>query len=181
MSFFTIFLLALALSADAASVALAVGLQHRAARQRFRLSFHFGLFQALMPLLGASGGLLLQRFVGDVDHFLAFGILELIGLRMVWDAWRGDPESPRRQDPTRGLSLLVLSLATSIDAFGAGIGLGLAQANVLLSCLVIGCTTGLLTWGGMHLGARAQRLIGNRATLLGGVILMALGVKMLWI
>jgi manganese efflux pump family protein len=176
-----ILLLALALSADAFSVALVVGLRFSSARQVFRLSWHFGLFQALMPFLGAVGGTALKKVVGDVDHYVAFALLAAIGLHMLWESRRGEARLRDARDPTRGLSLVGLSVATSIDAFGAGIGLALSGAPLLSSCATIGVTCGLCTLAGMHLASRAGPLLGRFAGTLGGLVLLALAVKMLGI
>ncbi len=183
MSWIEVLLLALALSADAFSVAVAVGLAHSSRRQVFRLSWHFGLFQAFMPFLGAGAGMFLLRYVSAVDHYLAFGILALLGARMLWQAATGHkPESGGEPaDPTRGWSLVGLSLATSIDAFGAGIGLALARARLLLSCFVIGVTTGMITLAGMRIGSRLTAIVGRWADVVGGLVLIGLGVKMLGI
>ena len=181
MSWIDVVLLALALSADAFSVALAVGLRFSSPRQVFRLSWHFGLFQALMPLLGAVGGTALKKVVGDVDHYVAFALLAAIGIHMVWESRRAEGRVGEARDPTRGLSLVGLSLATSVDAFGAGIGLGLSGAPLPSACATIGVTCGLCTLAGMHLASRAGPRLGRFSGVLGGVVLLLLAVKMLGI
>ncbi len=174
-----ILLLAFALSADAFSVALAVGLRFAAPRQLFRLAWHFGLFQALMPALGAFGGIALLRVVGDVDHFVASGLLLAIGLKTLWEAWHGTDRVGETADPTRGASLVALSVATSVDAFGAGIGLALAEAPLAPACLTIGVTCALCTLAGMLLARRMARLVGRWAGFLAAGVLLGLAVKML--
>lgn len=174
-----VILMALALSADAFSVALAVGLSFSAPRQVFRLSWHFGLFQALMPFLGAAGGTALRSVVGGIDHYVAFGVLAFLGGKMLRDAARSREGAARLSDPTRGWSLVGLSLATSIDAFGAGFGLALARASLLSSCAIIGATCALVTLAGMRLGSGIEPAAGRWAEGLGGIILIGLGVRML--
>jgi len=180
MTLFEVLLLALALSADAFSVALGVGLRCSSPRQLFRLSWHFGLFQALMPFVGAAGGTAIHELARGTDHYLAFAVLAALGVRMLWESSRPDEAAGGRGDPTRGLSLVGLSLATSIDALGAGIGLALVGANLLRSCLIIGVTAALATLAGMLLGARVKRAAGRFAGALAGLVLLGLGVRMLF-
>jgi manganese efflux pump family protein len=184
MTIAEIILLALALSADAFSVAAVVGLSSCTPRQVFRLSFHFGLFQSLMPVLGAAAGLLLFDAVQTYAPWIAFGLLELIGIKMLWEALRPKKEDDtcRTHDPTRGFSLVGLSLAVSIDAMGAGVGLAmvLTWVPLIASVIFIGVTTGLITWLGMKTGRFIQSRVGRKVELLGGIVLILLGVRMLW-
>ena len=173
-------LLALALAADAFSVGIAVGLTHRAPRQVFRLCFHFGLFQAGMALLGALLSRLAADLVAAQVGWIAFLLLELIGLNMLHEAWRGgEVERRRAHDRTRGLSLIVLSLATSIDALGAGVPLGLGNADLVLAVTLIGAAAALLTLAGMRFGRAIQGVAGRKAEYIGGLVLVALGLRML--
>jgi putative Mn2+ efflux pump MntP len=182
MSFSEILLLSLALAADAFSVALCIGLTHAGSRQVFRLAFHFGLFQALMPTLGALFGELLLLVLARAANWIAFAVLAGIGLKMVVEAVRVDPARAcdrYRTDPTRGLTLVGLSTATAIDAFGAGIGLATRKAPLAPAVVTIGIVAALCTWLAMRLGARVGARVGARAGILGGVILIGLAVKML--
>jgi putative Mn2+ efflux pump MntP len=179
MPLLDVLLLALALSADAFSVALVVGLRFSAPRQLFRLSWHFGLFQALMPFVGAAGGVALRELLHGADRYVAFGVLAALGVRMFCGSLRHEEPLRATLDPTRGLSLVGLSLATSLDALGAGVGLALARASLLRSCLIIGVTAGLATLAGMLLGARVKRTAGRLAGALGGLVLLGLAIRML--
>src|SRR4030042_6070510 len=134
MSMLEIILLSFALAADALSVGAAVGLRYCAPRQIFRLSFHFGLFQSLMPLGGALVGRFVLEYVRAYDHWIAFGLLSAIGLKMLVSALRGAPVEAacRQADPTRGWTLVGLSLAVSIDAFAAGLGMALTMSVTYL-------------------------------------------------
>ncbi len=179
-----IFLLALALSADAFSVGAAVGASACRGSQRLRLSAAFGLAQFIMPLLGTLLGRMLVSYVQAFDHWVAFGLLAAVGLKMIIEALREKEEIDcRPDDPTRGWSLLGLSLATSIDALGAGLGLAmvLELSRLLLAAVIIGVICGSVTYTGMRLGALIGRLLGRRVEVIGGVVLIALGVRMLWI
>ncbi len=137
-----------------------------------------------MPLLGALAGAYLLTYVKSYDHWVAFGLLELVGIKMVIEAFRGGDEESgdsRSLDPSRGWTLLTLSVATSIDAFGAGVGLRMAGANLWVASPVIGIVAATLTYLGVGLGRTARGHLGQRAEVLGGVVLIALGIKMLQI
>ena len=179
MGFLQILLVALALAADAFSVGAALALRYRSARQVFRVAFHFGLFQALLPLLGAVVGAALLRYVEAVDHWVAFGLLVLVGGRMMWSGWRGEPEGASPVDLTRGWSLVGLSVAVSIDALAVGITLPTAGASVGLAVATFGVVAGLATWVAMRLVAPVARRLGGRIEVAAGLVLVALGVKIL--
>lgn len=183
MSFPTLLLLALGLAMDAFAVAAAAGaaLQRPSPRQYFRLAWHFGLFQALMPAAGWLGGSLAQRFVAAHAPLVALLVLAGIGGHMIWESFHHD-EDAVCADPTAGTRLIALSLATSIDALAAGVTLAVLDAAILVPCLVIGATAAALTAAGLFLGAQAGcRLpLGRLAERLGGVVLVLLGLKMWW-
>jgi putative Mn2+ efflux pump MntP len=174
-----ILILALALAADAFGVGASIGLVHCRPRQIFRLSWHFGLFQALMPALGALAGSLLQRVVSTYAPYVAAVLLAAIGAKMLWES-RRPAECRDDVDPTRGWSLIGLSVAVSIDAFLAGISLAMLHAPLLTACLIIGLVTGLITWLAMLNSRLLRRLLGVWAERVGGVVLLALAVKALF-
>jgi len=178
MPIWQIVAISVGLGADAFSVALAVGTTGAGFRRTFRLSWHFGLFQFFMPILGWQAGHRMLALIRAWDHWVAFGLLAAVGLHMVINSFK--PEVRRRKgDPTRGWSLVMLSVATSIDAFGVGIGLGALSLSVILPCVIIGMVAGLMTLVGMQLGSRVSRRFGQRAETAGGVLLIALAVKLL--
>jgi putative Mn2+ efflux pump MntP len=179
MSFLEILVLALALSADAFSVGAALGLRHRTLRQAFRLAFHFGLFQALLPLLGALLGTVLLRWMGGADHWVAFGLLVFLGLHMIRSALREEAADERPRDLTRGWSLLGFSLAVSIDALAAGITLPAARAPIPLAVATFGVVTGVATFRAVRLAALIARRVGTRVEIIAGLVLIGLGVKVL--
>ena len=162
MTLAEILLLALALSADAFSVGAALGLRYRAPRQVFRLAFHFGLFQALLPLVGALLGTALVHWVGGADHWIAFGLLAFLGLRMIRSAQRTEADSQADVDLTRGWNLVGFSLAVSIDALAAGITLPAAGAPIALAVTIIGVVSGLATFLAIRLAASIARRVGSR-------------------
>lgn len=181
MDFLTLFGIAIALAMDAFAVALAAGLSlpKLTGRHLFRFGFHFGLFQALMPILGWLAGISLRQQIEAFDHWLAFGLLSLVGGKMLWEAWHGDENEPREGDPTKGLSLVMLSIATSIDALAVGLSLAVLGVTIWTPALLIGLVAGILTICGMLLGRRLGRCWGPRVETIGGLVLITIGVKIL--
>ncbi|MHB0868019.1 MAG: manganese efflux pump MntP [Chloroflexota bacterium] len=172
--------IAFGLAMDAFSVAVASGivLGKVTRRHLFRLSFHFGLFQAGMPVLGWLAGSLVAEQIGAFDHWLAFGLLGFVGGKMLWEALRPEAEYVRG-DPTRGTTLVMLSVATSIDALAIGLSLALLRVPVLFPALVIGVVAAAMTALGLQLGKRAGHLLGNKMEILGGLVLIGIGFKIL--
>jgi len=180
MSLGEILVIAVGLSMDAVAVSLAASASNRAqgTRAMFRLSFHFGLFQFLMPIVGWFLGVSVARYIGAVDHWVAFALLALVGSRMIWAAVSGAEEELAR-DPSRGTTLIVLSLATSIDALAIGLTLAILGARIWYASLVIGVVTGCLSLLAILLGKRVGRAVGMRMEIVGGVALIAIGVRIL--
>jgi len=173
--------LSLALAMDAFAVALCTGLAlpRLTGRHLFRLGFHFGLFQALMPIIGWLAGLTVRDWIVSFDHWVAFGLLSLIGGKMLWEALVLAEEERHCGDPTRGMTMVMLSVATSIDALAVGLTLATLQISVWLPALIIGLVAGAMTVSGMLLGRRVGCRWGPRVEILGGLILIGIGVKIL--
>jgi manganese efflux pump family protein len=172
--------LAVALAMDAFAVAIVTGLTLNPMTRRhvFRLSFHFGLFQALMPTIGWLVGAAVYRYISAFDHWVAFGLLAFVGGKMLWEAGHDDKgESPRTIDPTAGWSLVVLSVATSIDALAVGLSLAMIGSTIVVPAVVIGVVASGFTGAGMVLGRRIGALWGKRVEVVGGLILVGIGVK----
>ncbi len=178
MTILEIFILAFALGLDAFSVALAIGTTASQPRQIFRMSWHFGLFQFFMPLLGWLSGNALLPLLGEASHWVAFAILVVIGVKMILEGRRHPEDNKTYRDRTRGWNLIFLSIATSIDAFAAGIGLGMLSVNLLQSCLIIGLVAAGMTTIGMLMGNALQYFVSSRAEQIGGVALIAIAFKM---
>ena len=178
MSFWEILILAFVLGIDAFSVALAVGTGGSTFRQTFRLSFHFGLFQFLMPIIGWLLGRNVVSLIQRYDHWVAFALLFMIGAKMIYEAFHRKPEKLAK-DRTRKWSLVGLSVATSIDALGAGIGMGILDTSLLYPCTINGVAAAAMTLAGIKLGTVVSAIIGNRMEAVGGVILILLSLKML--
>lgn len=181
MAPFTLFFIAVALAMDAFAVALAAGvaLHPVSKRQLFRLGFHFGLFQALMPVIGWLAGLSVQELISAYDHWVAFGLLAFVGGKMIHESFQ-DEEENQKTDPTRGATMVMLSIATSIDALAVGLSLAVIGVSIWTPALVIGLTAGVLTVTGMLLGGRIGQIWGKRVEVLGGLVLISIGLKILF-
>ena len=171
-----LFLLALSMAMDAFAVSLVAGSlpQIRGFRPAFRISFHFGLFQLLMPILGWIAGSILQQFIGAFDHWAAFGLLCIVGIRMIWSA--RSPQAFQLTDPSRGWVLVALSLAVSVDALAVGLSLGVLRIPVGYPALVIGIVTGGLSVIGLRIGAGLRNEWGTMFQAIGGMVLMIIGL-----
>lgn len=185
MSFGAIFALAVGLAMDATAVSAARGLLTPVVRFKHVLlvMLFFGGSQALMPLLGWLLGSQLGSVVAAWDHWIAFSLLGAIGGKMLWEA-RGDDddeesEKPKNGDPFGLRLLLVLAIATSIDAFAVGITLPLLGAPLVLSLVTIGVVTAVLSAAGLFAGRHFGALLGKRLDVFGGLVLIALGTKIL--
>jgi len=179
MPFWTILLIAIGLAMDCFAVSLGVGTAGTATglRPTFRLFFHFGLFQAGMTLLGWLAGKTVVSYIASVDHWVAFGLLLFVGVRMVRGGLRKDGEEPAIPDPSRGMTLVMLSIATSIDALAVGLSLALLEVNVFWSALLIGGVSAALSLLGLLLGNQLGLRFGKSMEVLGGVILVGIGVR----
>lgn len=175
-----VLVIGLGVSLDCLAVAIAgsISLRSISARQVLRASLAFGVFQAAMLTLGWLAGNSMADLIGRFDHWVAFGLLSLVGGKMLWEAWRGD-HSPERVDITRGLPLLTLSIATSIDSLAVGLTLGFLESSILIAALIIGCVTSLVSAAGFCAGRKIGTLFGRWAEVLGGLVLIGIGVRIL--
>lgn len=176
---FTLLLTAAALGTDAMSLAIGIGLRGIERRERIKVSLIIGLFHILMPLIGTAGGLFFSRLAGGIARLTGAAIVAVIGGRMVWGAWasRGEGAGLKEWKLT-GFSLLLLAFCVSIDAFSVGLGLGALGFNIYLTSLVFGVFGAGMTAVGFRLGVKFCAFAGNYGELAGGVVLVALAVKM---
>jgi len=186
--------IAIGLGMDVFSVSMAVGVHWHGPRQRLRLAWHTGLFQFLMPLVGYGLGSQLAHLLLPWAGYVAAGLLVGVGVKMLIEAVRGRPGATTKEldhaiekslhvktaDPTRGWSLIVLSVATSIDALLVGFSLGIKGAGIWQASILIGVTASLMALLGVTVGRRVGVALGRYAELAGGIMLVALGVAMLW-
>jgi manganese efflux pump family protein len=172
--------LSVGLAMDAFAVAVATGMTLGSVTPRhvFRLGFHFGLFQFMMPIIGWLAGEELSARVGDYDHWLAFALLVGVGGKMLWEA-RYEKDADAGNDPTRGLRLLTLSVATSLDALAVGMSMALVGVSVWIPSGVIGIRTATLTATGIVFGGRIGSSWGRWADVAGGIVLILIGIRVL--
>ncbi len=180
MNWLSILGIAVGLALDALAVAIAAGLviPRLTGRHVFRMAFHFALFQFLMPVIGWFVGRTLSGLVRAFDHWVAFGLLAVIGGKMLWEA-SSNHGVGNRGDPTRGWLLVTLSIATSIDALAVGLSLAFLDVSVWTPSVVIGLVTAVLTGIGIRFGSRIGRRFGVLAEIAGGVVLIAIGLRIL--
>lgn len=147
--------------------------------QVFRTALAFGFAQGLMPFLGWLIGRTVIDYVAAFDHWLAFGLLGLIGGRMIWEVFQKKDESSKNSDISCGLLLFTLAFATSIDALAVGLSFAFLKINILYASLIIGAVTFLVTHLGFYMGRKAGALLGRNARLIGGIILIGIGLRIL--
>jgi len=187
MPIYTTLGIAVALAMDAFAVAIATGvsLKQVSLRQTFRLSWHFGLFQALMPVIGWILGASIENYVAAYAHWVAFIMLALVGSNMLKEAILADEEEGDRTKPvndaTKGMTMVMLSVATSIDALAVGLSMSMLRVSIAYPAIVIGIVAGLFTIIGLHLGKRVARLtwLSTWAEITGGLVLWAIGLNIL--
>ncbi|MBI5869298.1 MAG: manganese efflux pump [candidate division Zixibacteria bacterium] len=164
---------------DCFAVAIAVGSTQPklSPRRLFRLSWHFGLFQLLLTVVGWYLGSGISQYIHTYDHWLAFGLLAYVGVRMIRESISTQPDRRMAPDPTRGWTLIILSIATSIDAFAVGLSMAFLGVLIWMPSAVIGAVTVVMTIVGMLFGRTLGAAFGKRMTLIGGIILIGIGVK----
>jgi manganese efflux pump family protein len=177
---YTILLLGLGLSMDAFAVSISGGLSCRKVtlKDTLKISFVFGFFQALMPYLGYNLGSIFRKYIDGFDHYIIFALLLYIGIKMIAEGSKKDPAKPSNHF-FRMSNVLLLGLATSIDAFIAGLGLSLTDTSILPAAIIIGAITFTFSAVGVKLGCRLGRKLEKAADLFGGCILIFLGLKAL--
>ena len=176
-------LLAFGMSMDAfaASIGKGATLHKPKFSEALRTGLIFGAIETLTPLVGWGMGMLASQFVLEWNHWIAFVLLVVLGGRMVIEGFRGgnddDCETPRRH----GFWLLVTTaFATSLDAMAVGVGLAFLQVNIIATALAIGCATLIMSTLGMMVGRFIGPLLGKRAEILGGIVLIGIGAQILW-
>ena len=179
MGFLELFLIAVSLSMDAFAVSVCKGLSTGRPRlgQCLTCGVYFGGFQALMPFLGWLLGIRFQELITSVDHWIAFVLLGLIGFNMVRESL--GPEEGGMDTSFGPRAMFPLAVATSIDALAVGITFAFLQVEILPAVALIGCTTLILSALGVRIGALVGERFQSRAKLFGGLVLIAIGVKIL--
>lgn len=185
MNLLTTILLALGMSVDAFAAALArgAGSLHYTWRQTVKTALIFGIVETITPLIGWLVGSMTQKFIAEYDHWLAFGLLLALGLKMIWGALHDDDDEAAAADKNRTDTTLLLTvitaIATSIDSMVVGVGLAFLDANIWLTALAIGTSTTIMAAVGLRLGRLLGQKIGSRAEMAGGVVLIGIGTFIL--
>ena len=178
MNLLEITLIAIGLAMDAFAVSVAVGPTKylESKRARFRISFHFGLFQFLMPILGWLAGTTFVHYIDSVDHWLALALLGFVGGKMIKESFDKE-QKEYNLNPSRGWSLMLLSIATSIDALAVGLSLAMIGAKIWIPAMTIGIITAALSLVGIYLGKSIGGACSKRAEFVGGIVLIFIGLK----
>jgi len=174
---FEVIVLAVALSMDAFAVSIGLGSKGNIKGLGLKAGLYFGTFQALMPFLGYLGGKGVLGWVDAYAHWIAFGLLALIGGKMIYEGLQEGIEEDIAAITSK--MMLLLAVATSIDAMAAGFSLTLLEVNAYVACLIIGVTTFAFSWLGVRIGEKSGTWLESKAEIFGGVVLILIGVKML--
>ena len=179
--FFSVLVIAIGLSADCFAVVLSSSISQRALSfwQGLRVSLFFGLFQAAMTILGWWAGSKIIDFIAPFDHWLSFALLSFVGGRMIWESLHEKEDGKKTIDITRWWLLFVLSVATSIDALAIGLSFAFLQVNIAGATATIGIVAFLITLAGFFAGKKLGEIVGKRAEIIGGIILVIIGVRIL--
>ncbi|MBD3274078.1 MAG: manganese efflux pump [Candidatus Marinimicrobia bacterium] len=180
MQFIEVVLMALGLAMDAFAVSLGAATTGFIDNKRavFRLSFHFGLFQSMMPVIGWFFGTHVIDILQPVDNWIAFGLLAFVGSRMILSGLNKETVIYQK-DPSRSWSLVFLSVATSIDALAVGLSLALVDVNIWYPSVIIGLITAGMSLVGIRIGYKLGMKFGKTMEIIGGIILMLIGVRIL--
>jgi manganese efflux pump family protein len=173
----TLILMAFALGMDAFSVGLGMGMFNLRLRQIFKIGITIGIFHVWMPLLGMIAGKFLSNQFGTIATYIGGGLLLVLGVQMIWSSFKKEDSSVIT--PV-GFGLMVFAFSVSLDSFSVGLTLGIYQAKTVLVLVCFGVAATLLTWMGLLIGRKVQHWLGGYSELLGGSILLAFGLKLLF-
>ncbi len=178
MQIWELFLIAVALSMDAFAVAICEGLSLKKMSYRHAaiIGFFFGGFQALMPLIGYFAGVQFKSQISSIDHWIAFALLAGIGIKMIGESRKSHPV-PESTFNLKGI--LLLSVATSIDALAVGVSFAFLQVNIVPAIAFIGVITFIFSFIGVRIGNLFGNKFQSKAEMAGGIILIAMGLKIL--
>lgn len=180
MDLLTIIMVAVGLSMDAFAVSVVTGAVYKQLNVRhvLRMAVFFGGFQAFMPVIGYLAGVTVKQYISNYDHWVAFGILAAVGLKMIYESLK-IKEQRRAMHPANLAILLVMSVATSIDALAVGVTLSLIISSIVATVIIIGAVTFCLSCAGVYVGKRFGHFFENGIEAVGGLVLIGIGLKML--
>ncbi len=180
MHILTIMFIALGLAMDAFAVSISSGItiKHQRFKNALKVAIFFGGFQAIMPILGWFAGYNLREFISDIDHWAAFGLLSIIGCKMIYDSIKRG--SDKKETNIMNLYvLLILSIATSIDALAVGVSFAFLEIVIWTPVIIIGIITFILSFIGVYIGNKLGHFCKNQIGIVGGLILIGIGIKIL--
>lgn len=179
MDLLTIFLIALGLAMDAFAVSIAKGITVKNSRRKtaIMLATFFGVFQMVMPVIGWTAGISLTDVIVGIDHWIAFGLLTFIGVKMFYESTKNADTT--KKDEVKITAALILAVATSIDALMVGLSFAFLETSIVLPIVVIGAVTFILSSVGVIFGSSLGKVFGKRIEVIGGIILIAIGVRIL--
>ncbi len=180
MDMITIIIIAFGLAMDAFAVSITSGITIKKLKidHALKIALFFGSFQAFMPVVGWLAGLSLKDFISGIDHWIAFGLLGFIGCKMIYESIRMQPGEARNNSMNLYV-LLILSVATSIDALAVGISFAFLEISIVTPVIIIGVVTFLLSFFGVFVGSRFGHFFEKRIEIVGGLVLIGIGVKIL--
>jgi putative Mn2+ efflux pump MntP len=176
--FLSILIIAVGLSADCFAVSLSSSISRRSLPlwQGLRVALFFGFFQSAMTLFGWWAGSRILQYIENIDHWIAFGLLVFVGGKMIWESLH---EKEQSTDITKWRYLFILAIATSLDALAVGISFAFLQVNLAIASVTIGVVAFIISIGGFLGGKKLGELVGKRAEIIGGIILIIIGVRIL--
>ncbi|MFH2011162.1 MAG: manganese efflux pump MntP family protein [Pseudomonadota bacterium] len=180
MHLITIVFIAIGLAMDALAVSIASGaaIRNLKTNNALKIALFFGSFQAIMPLIGWSGGLSLVNLIADLDHWIAFTILSFIGCKMIYES-RKTNLNEKKANPLNNSVLLMLSIATSIDALAVGVSFAFLKIIIVTPIIIIGIVTFMFSFIGVFVGNKYGHLFESKIEIIGGIILIGIGAKIL--
>jgi putative Mn2+ efflux pump MntP len=180
MQFATSLFIAFGLAMDACAVCIGAGTSGQVTdlRSRLRLAWHFGIFQTGMTLLGWLAGATIQHWISAFDHWVAFGLLALVGINMIRSGL-GEQKEDKTHNPSKGATLVMLSIATSIDALAVGLSLAMISDSIIMPSVIIGIVAFGMSSVGLIAGNKLGERFGSRIEILGGLILIGIGLQIL--
>ncbi len=180
MDYITLFLIAIGLSFDTFAVSVSTGLILKKIKfqQALKVAFVLAFLQSLMPLMGWFAGKQISQYIGNFDHWIAFVLLSILGIKMIIESYKSE-ENDKNFNPLKFIVLLGIGIATSIDALVVGISFAFLQTNIWNAILIIGVVTFLVAMLGMLFGKKIGSKFGKRIEIMGGLILISIGLKIL--
>ncbi|MDO9578187.1 MAG: manganese efflux pump MntP family protein [Candidatus Cloacimonadales bacterium] len=181
MDFITILLIAVGLAMDAFAVSIASGVTLKCFQFRpaFRIALFFGGFQAVMPALGWLAGSGFKKYIESYDHWVAFVLLAFIGSKMIYESFE-IKKTESRFNPNKLATVFILAIATSIDALAVGLSFSVLQVQIITPAVIIGIVTFLLSLAGVYIGGKFGSIFENKIELMGGLVLIGIGLKILF-